>query len=374
MPNFWTKTTQYFDEAFKGPRTIDIEFDGLIKEMNDIEKGMAILKQVLAQSKSFSSAFKTYFNHISDALRNIFNKNSPFYSIIENILDVHRQLEIRCDVYTQVMMRLLPKTTEWNNFFQQTKQHLDNREKARKEFDHYDSKMEAMYRNKSKKVKKRDYLERNQDKFCQSAIKYIEISEEAYHAISDIMNRRYEMINPVLVELIVEQREFFETEGEINMKLNKIEDRFNQVQKSNMLYVRKDYNAGKYIRGGLLLHKETNIKRRFTTEDLKKSFIFGKQQSCGLLGFELTPAKDKNTYKYRKKGLFADTDQAKDFYWIPDVFSGVSTRFAKQSKKNKELIKRSYTEPNLNYNPIDAQFLNYNEMKHEEDSFINDFF
>ena len=33
MPNLWTKTTQMIYEAFKGPRTIDIEFNGKYEEI-----------------------------------------------------------------------------------------------------------------------------------------------------------------------------------------------------------------------------------------------------------------------------------------------------------------------------------------------------
>ena len=33
MPNLWTKTTQMIYEAFKGPRTVDIEFNGIYEEI-----------------------------------------------------------------------------------------------------------------------------------------------------------------------------------------------------------------------------------------------------------------------------------------------------------------------------------------------------
>ena len=33
MPNLWTKTTQMIYEAFKAPRTVDIEFNGKYEEI-----------------------------------------------------------------------------------------------------------------------------------------------------------------------------------------------------------------------------------------------------------------------------------------------------------------------------------------------------
>lgn len=372
MPNFWTKTTQKIDEAFKGPRTIDIEFDSLIKEMNDVEKGMIIFKQLLINIKSISTSYKLYFSNIAEALLNIYSKYSPFYNLIENILEIHKQLEIRCDLYTQSIMRLLPKTTEWSNFFHQVKHPLENREKARKVYDHYDAKMESLYRHNNKKNKKGNYVERNQDKLCQSALKYAEMSEEAYHVLSDIMNRRYEMINPVLLELLIEEREFLKNEGEISMKLNDIEEQFSLVQKSVMLYVRKDYNPGKYVRGGLLLLKtnnNSNDKKKFITEDLNNTNIFGKKENEDKFEFELTPIIKKNgTFRRRNIGLVADIEKLKHFSNIPDVFSNVITKFTNQSIKDSAYKKLAFTEIYTKQN------VNNTQRTYKNDDIFNDFF
>jgi hypothetical protein len=50
MPNFWTKTTQMIYEAFKGPRTIDIDFNGKYEE----------IKIMVSQIKNISVTIKSF--------------------------------------------------------------------------------------------------------------------------------------------------------------------------------------------------------------------------------------------------------------------------------------------------------------------------
>jgi len=46
MPNFWTNTTQFLYETFKGPRTKDIEFELKYEQIKGFEKHSIHLKNL----------------------------------------------------------------------------------------------------------------------------------------------------------------------------------------------------------------------------------------------------------------------------------------------------------------------------------------
>ena len=71
MPNFWTKTTQFFDEAIHGPRTKDFEFQKKINEIKTIENGLNSLKNLLSNFSSQTNQIKQLFISISQIINNI---------------------------------------------------------------------------------------------------------------------------------------------------------------------------------------------------------------------------------------------------------------------------------------------------------------
>ena len=61
MPNFWTKTTQFFDEALNGPRTSNAEFTKKKDVIKRIESGLSSLKSLLSNFASQTNQIKNLF-------------------------------------------------------------------------------------------------------------------------------------------------------------------------------------------------------------------------------------------------------------------------------------------------------------------------
>lgn len=154
MPNLWTKTTQKIAEAFHGPRTRDVEFDTKIEEMKIMEKAIAGLRQAIQNFASNSLAIKNLCRDIYGCIRSLYDKQSPYHNIANEIFDTHIEIEKIYETVNANMQNLFSRTSEWNQMFAKAKALLQQREEKRKDFDHYDEKLEKIYKAKMEKIKK----------------------------------------------------------------------------------------------------------------------------------------------------------------------------------------------------------------------------
>lgn len=154
MPNLWTKTTQKIAEAFNGPRTSDIEFDTKIEEMKIMEKSIACLRQAIHNFSSNSLSIKNLCRDIYGCIRSIYDKKSPYHSIANEIFDTHIEIEKIYETMNTNMQNLFSRTSEWSQMFAKAKTLLHQREEKRKDFDHYDEKLEKIYKSRMEKMRK----------------------------------------------------------------------------------------------------------------------------------------------------------------------------------------------------------------------------
>jgi hypothetical protein len=151
MPNLWTKTTQIIYEAFKGPRTVDVEFNGKYDEIKMIVQQ---IKNISLTIKSFPqklNGFKDLCNEICQNLIKPFPNDNIFYPTISEIIKAHKEM-INCyQEYSNTLGNLSGATSEWQKIFGEVKANLKKREETRKVHDHYDQKMESLINEKYKK-------------------------------------------------------------------------------------------------------------------------------------------------------------------------------------------------------------------------------
>ena len=152
MPNLWTKTTQLIYEAFKGPRTVDIEFNGKYEE---IKLMIGQIKNISITIKSFPQklmGFKELCSEICQHLVKPYPSDNIFYPQISEIISAHKEM-INCyQECSNVLGNLSGATAEWQKFFTEVKTNLKKREELRKIHDHYDAKMENLINVKYKKM------------------------------------------------------------------------------------------------------------------------------------------------------------------------------------------------------------------------------
>jgi hypothetical protein len=156
MPNLWTKTTQIIYEAFKGPRTVDIEFNGKYEE---IKLMVLQIKNISLTIKSFPQkllGFKDLCTEVCQHLIKPYPNDSIYYPQINAIILAHKEM-INCyQECSNTLSNLSGTTSEWQKIFAEVKTNLKKREEARKVHDHYDEKMEKLINEKHKKMENKE--------------------------------------------------------------------------------------------------------------------------------------------------------------------------------------------------------------------------
>ena len=152
MPNIWTKTMQMIYEAFKGPRTVDLEFNGKYEEIKLI---VSQIKNISVTIKSFPdklNGFKQLCTEICQHLIKPYPNDCLYFSQISAIISAHKDM-IKCyDECADTLGKLTGSTEEWHKTFNELKLYLKKREEARKIYDHYEEKLEKLIEDKHKKM------------------------------------------------------------------------------------------------------------------------------------------------------------------------------------------------------------------------------
>ena len=124
MPNIWTKTTQLIYEAFKGPRTVDIEFNGKDEEIKLI---VLHIKNISLTIKSFPQKllrFKELCTEICQHLIKPYPNDSIYYPQINAIISAHKDM-INCyQECSNTLSNLSSATSEWQKIFAEVKANL----------------------------------------------------------------------------------------------------------------------------------------------------------------------------------------------------------------------------------------------------------
>ena len=141
MPNFWTKTTQFFDEALNGPRTNNAEFIRKKDEIKRIENGLSSLKHLLSNFASQTNQIKNLFQNISSIISNIYIDCPEYESITNEIINAHQEMITFYGAYVDKMAGLNAQAGNIKEMFKEANKALEQREEKRKVFDHYDEKL-----------------------------------------------------------------------------------------------------------------------------------------------------------------------------------------------------------------------------------------
>ena len=128
MPNFWTIATQKVSsqlkkiaEAFNGPRTKDTEFDQKVEEMKNVESSIASMKNIFQNFVKYTSGIKSFCRDFCIANKTIYDKNSSFGSLANDITDCHSQIERSYEELITSVNEINLATNQWNSIFNQSK-------------------------------------------------------------------------------------------------------------------------------------------------------------------------------------------------------------------------------------------------------------
>ena len=265
MPNFWSKSGQYFSEKLFGSRTKDEDFNKLVETMKSTEKGLSQLSTVFQNFKTYTENLKKYFTDINSALKLIY-VNSAFVDFVEEITVKHQIIQSELEETNKKMNILFNKTTEWSIIFNSAKDQIKTREEKRRVYDHYEGKLSKINKNNSKKDVK--YIERNESKFSKAASEYVEISEKTFNTIINSLKVTYELTNPIIDSMLTEEQKLFKNLHKSMECFDNNKERFKEIKNNyDNPNINKDnitYDPIKYMSEKDLM-KKISMSRKLTS-------------------------------------------------------------------------------------------------------------
>lgn len=227
MPNFWTKTTQFFDEALNGPRTNNAEFIRKKDEIKRIENGLSSLKHLLSNFASQTNQIKNLFQNISSIISNIYIDCPEYESITNEIINAHQEMITFYGAYVDKMAGLNAQAGNMKEMFKEANKALEQREEKRKVFDHYDEKLEKI---KKKKNRDYEYQRRNEEKFIKAKDEFFNSSEQTAQIVNETLSNRFNVINPLICDYLKEQKLFMQTISNVLSKFSNLDNQLTKIE------------------------------------------------------------------------------------------------------------------------------------------------
>ena len=265
MPNLWSKAGQFISEAISGAKTKDEAIEITNEKMLKTENAVKNIKNILRTYTTWSDPFIKYIKEISESLKIIF-QDTPYQKYIDKIQLKYDLIINEVDNLAKSVGKLYSKTSAWDQIFIQAKELKKNREEKRKNFEHYEQKLQRISKDLRKK-KDTDLIKRNEEKYKNAATEYFEISEKTFDVMNESMKLSWDLINPIMGDLIVLEKnclndiscyldgyfKIFEEQKKINFE--------NEYRSEGRLNL---YDPTKYV------NSKSLVKKTFSFHETKK--------------------------------------------------------------------------------------------------------
>ena len=280
MPKFWRRGLQYLGEKLGGEITEDKDFEKLLLQVDNTEKGFSSFRSVMQNFNTYMEKFPKFFKDIASALQLIYS-NTPYYPFIEEFLIKQELLEVHFEDMNKLLIKLCSRSSEWDKIFEDGKKQLVERENKRKEYDHYEKKLLKIKDSKDKKK-----IERNEEKYTKAASEYVEISEKIFNQLDGSLKLGWELANPVVTDFIMGEVKMLDGISETMSYFKENIKRFSQIDLNiNNPYVnmkQSNYDPVKYIKGKDLIRR-VSVSRKIPF-NLSNNLNDGKNQR--IIGFD----------------------------------------------------------------------------------------
>lgn len=144
-----------------GPKTEDSDLKKRIEQTAIVDKNLKKLKNIILNfTKSFESKFflkseLMHFNRdISEIIFTLYDQSDEYKDFADIITRVHVEGNKLFNQISSDINTLNKKTEDWDSYFNPIKHLLIEREKHRKVYDHYETKLEKLVQTKEEKTEK----------------------------------------------------------------------------------------------------------------------------------------------------------------------------------------------------------------------------
>lgn len=148
MKNFINRATERIYEAFNGPKIKDQEYDNKIAEMVKSEKGMIAFRTNFLNIEKNFGGLRAHLNDTAANVKALFEGNTAYEATITEISNIHLSMDLKIQNFLKSINEVRGMTDEWMGFFTEIKILIEKRETVRRDYEHYDNKMEELMKSK----------------------------------------------------------------------------------------------------------------------------------------------------------------------------------------------------------------------------------
>jgi len=239
--NLCEKAGQFMIEEIAAAKAREEDYKVSCNQMTNTESGINSLKYILKNFNSLVDPFIKFIKEFNESIKKIY-RNTHFNSYIDSIIYSQELIINELETLNKEIVKLYSKTSAWNLIFEQAKEQKKLREEKKKKFDHYEQKLQKIEKD-SKKKKNDELILRNEQKYRIAASEYVEISEKSLEVINNSLILSWNLINPIISELILIKTKAF---NNIIFNLNdfsNIKERFEEIkEEKDELYKSKTAN------------------------------------------------------------------------------------------------------------------------------------
>ena len=231
MTNLCEKAGQFMMEEITGAKLNEEEYKKACNQMIVTESGIDSLKSLLKNFSSWVDPFSKFIKEFNESIKKIY-KNTPFNSYIDSIIYSQELIINELDTSNKEIVKIYSKTSAWNLIFQQAKEQKKIREEKKKKFEHYEQKLQKIEKD-AKKKKNDELILRNEQKYRMAATEYVEISETSLDVIKNSLILSWNLINPIISELILIKNKAFNNIVFNLSDFSNIKQRFEEIKDEN---------------------------------------------------------------------------------------------------------------------------------------------
>lgn len=222
--------------------------------------------------KNFEKVME-YNRELSECIFLLYNKNTQYKEFSELLTRIHIESN---KIFTSVgeeVYNISKITQNWPTYFEKIQTLIDQRDEARRNYDHYESKvckMEKLYDQRQRNEclyrhpKFTDALERNEKKYIFAKKNYLDKTTIAYYTIQTLLDKRFDIINPVLMRLFAVETKIYEGFASQYALYKTMKENIQNKVNIEAIVEQRVYNPLKFMKHG-------DLEKKFKFGDLRRS-------------------------------------------------------------------------------------------------------
>ena len=249
-------------QALGGPSQKDFEYDKKLQDYKEAKSRMVTIKKVIDSFPKKLEGYKQMLDTIVGTCDFVFDKNQKGYcQFMHNITSAHRALSNKLVTLFNQFGQLRNTTNGWIKEINDVSAKCRLREQCKKNYAHYESKLYELNVDRMKEVKKKNKISesdherfvRNIAKFQKAGKELVYTSNQAYRAIEQFLNIRYDQIVMAMVGFVEAERAFYNEASHIINFFTNIRNNAINLKKT-LITTNTKYDAAAYLKGRALLN------------------------------------------------------------------------------------------------------------------------